>query len=305
MTNLPPAIPQPAPPLAHPVPHPPSAHPVPGRVPRLTHPVLGQVPRFTHPVLGRVPRWGSVTDPGSGGSALSTGPGPPAAPAAPAPAAGPTAPAPTPTAPAPTPTAAALGAPAGPGSTVLGAPTPAASALVGWVVVTGGIAFLLARPTLGATAVALPLLAVGYLTLWAAALAVAATGADREAGAPLGWRVPLGLGLAGVVGAVVVGGPVADRRVGVVAGGLALVAAVAEEALFRRVLYDRLLRFGVVGAVVGSAVVFALVHLPAYGVAAMPVDLGAALLFSWQRYASGRWTVPAVTHAVANLLAVT
>jgi membrane protease YdiL (CAAX protease family) len=284
MTNLPPAIPQPAPPLAHPVPHPPSAHPVPGRVPRLTHPVLGQVPRFTHPVLGRVPRWGSVTDPGSGGLALSTAPGPPAPPA---------------------PTPAALGAPAGPGSTVLGAPTPAASALVGWVVVTGGIAFLLARPTLGATAVALPLLAAGYLTLWAAALAVAATGADREAGAPLGWRVPLGLGLAGVVGAVVVGGPVADRRVGVVAGGLALVAAVAEEALFRRVLYDRLLRFGVVGAVVGSAVVFALVHLPAYGVAAMPVDLGAALLFSWQRYASGRWTVPAVTHAVANLLAVT
>jgi membrane protease YdiL (CAAX protease family) len=297
MTNPPPAIPQPAPPLAHPVPHPPSAHPVPGRVPRLIHPVLGRVPRFTHPVLGRVPRWGSVTDPGSGGSALSTAPGPPA---------------PTPT---PAPTAAALGAPAstapaGPGSTVLGstvlgAPTPTAPALVGWVVVAGGIAFLLARPTLGATAVALPLLAAGYLTLWAAALAVAATGGDRGAGAPLGWRVPLGLGLAGVVGAVVVGGPVADRRVGVVAGGLALVAAVAEEALFRRVLYDRLLRFGVVGAVVGSAVVFALVHLPAYGVAAMPVDLGAALLLSWQRYASGRWTVPAVTHAVANLLAVT
>jgi membrane protease YdiL (CAAX protease family) len=186
------------------------------------------------------------------------------------------------------------------------APGPAAprpTALAGWVVVVGGIAFLLARPTLGATAVALPLLAAGYLTLWAAALAVAATGGDR--GAPLGWRVPLGLGLAGVAGAVVAGGPVADRRVGVVAGGLALVAAVAEEALFRRVLYDRLLRFGVVAAVAGSAMVFVLVHLPAYGVAAMPVDLGAALLLSWQRYASGRWTVPAVTHAVANLLAVT
>ena len=92
---------------------------------------------------------------------------------------------------------------------------------------------------------------------------------------------------------------------GAVAAGLALGAAVAEEALFRRVLYDRLLRFGVVAAVIGSAGVFALVHLPAYGVAAMPVDLGAALLLSWQRYASGRWTVPAVTHAVANLLAVT
>jgi membrane protease YdiL (CAAX protease family) len=109
----------------------------------------------------------------------------------------------------------------------------------------------------------------------------------------------------GVVAAGVVAGPVADRRVGVVAGGLAVVAAVAEEALFRRVLYDRLLRFGIVAAVGGTAVVFALVHLPAYGVAAMPVDLGAALLLSWQRYASGRWTVPAVTHAVANLLAVT
>jgi hypothetical protein len=32
---------------------------------------------------------------------------------------------------------------------------------------------------------------------------------------------------------------------------------------------------------------------------------GAGLLLSWQRFASGRWTVPAVTHAVANLLAVT
>jgi membrane protease YdiL (CAAX protease family) len=98
---------------------------------------------------------------------------------------------------------------------------------------------------------------------------------------------------------------VGDRRVGVVAAGVALLAAVAEEALFRRLLYDRLLRFGVMTAVVGSAVAFALVHLPAYGVAAMPVDLGAALLLSWQRYASARWTVPAVTHAVANLLAVT
>jgi membrane protease YdiL (CAAX protease family) len=216
------------------------------------------VPGLTHPVLGRVPRWGSVADPGRGGSASSTAPRP-----------------------------------------TVSAPT----ALGGWVVVTGGIAFLLARPALGGAAMAVPLLAAGYLVLGAAA--VGTTGGERGARAPLGWMVVLGIGLAGVVGAVGVGGPVADRRVGVVAGGLALVAAVAEEALFRRVLYDRLLRFGVVGAVAGTAVVFALVHLPAYGVAAMPVDLGAALLLSWQRYASGRWTVPAVTHAVANLLAVT
>jgi membrane protease YdiL (CAAX protease family) len=117
--------------------------------------------------------------------------------------------------------------------------------------------------------------------------------------------VTLGIGVAAVLAAGVAGGPAPDRRVGVLAAGIAVLAAVAEEALFRKLLYDRLLRFGVVAAVGGTAVVFTLVHLPAYGVAAMPVDLGAALLLSWQRYASGRWTVPAVTHAVANLLAVT
>jgi membrane protease YdiL (CAAX protease family) len=174
-----------------------------------------------------------------------------------------------------------------------------------WLVVAGGLLFLLARLALGGVTVAVPLLAVGYLVLLAAALAVRRHQGNPPALAPLGWKVPSLLGLVGVAGAAVVGGPVADRRVGGVAVGLALGAAVAEEALFRRVLYERLLRFGVVAAVVGSAGVFALVHLPAYGVAAMPVDLGAALLLSWQRYASGRWTVPAVTHAVANLLAVT
>jgi membrane protease YdiL (CAAX protease family) len=174
------------------------------------------------------------------------------------------------------------------------------------LVVVGGLAFLLGRTALGGSTIAVPVLVVGYLALLAGALVAGERRLDPARGAaPLGWGIVLGIGLLGVIGATVAGGPVADRRVGVVAGGVALLAAVAEEALFRRLLYDRLLRFGVVVAVVGSAVVFAVAHLPAYGVAAMPVDLGAALLLSWQRYASGRWTVPAVTHAVANLLAVT
>jgi len=124
---------------------------------------------------------------------------------------------------------------------------------------------------------------------------------------------PLILLLALLLTASCTGDPPEPVRVGAIyplsgtqgMGGIALLAAVAEEALFRRLLYDRLLRFGVMVAVIGSAVVFAVVHLPAYGLVAMPVDLGAALLLSWQRYASGRWTVPAVTHVVANLLAVT
>jgi membrane protease YdiL (CAAX protease family) len=86
---------------------------------------------------------------------------------------------------------------------------------------------------------------------------------------------------------------------------LTLAAAVAEEALFRQALYRWLAaRGGAVLAVAGGAVLFALVHVPFYGMAAFPVDLGAGLLFGWQRWSSGRWTVPAATHAAANLLVV-
>jgi membrane protease YdiL (CAAX protease family) len=81
-------------------------------------------------------------------------------------------------------------------------------------------------------------------------------------------------------------------------------AAVAEEAFFRRFLFGRLARHGSAVAIVGSAVLFALIHVPAYGLAAFWVDLGAGLILSWQRWASGRWTVPAATHALANLMAL-
>jgi membrane protease YdiL (CAAX protease family) len=214
-------------------------------------------------------------------------------------------------------------------------------------VLAASLAFLLLRPALGAARTyAVPLLAAGYLAMAAAALAAdagdgaALRGARASRGAwprpdatpPLGRVLPLGVGLAAVAAAGVVAGPAPPQRVGAAAAGLALLAAVAEEALFRRLLYARLIglarrldarpdprqrtaldrnararsaRYGTVVAVLGSAALFALVHLPAYGTAALPVDLGAGLLLSWQRFASGRWTVPAVTHAAANLLAVT
>jgi membrane protease YdiL (CAAX protease family) len=57
-------------------------------------------------------------------------------------------------------------------------------------------------------------------------------------------------------------------------------------------------------AVVGSAVLFAVVHLSIYGPWSLPVDVAAGLLLSWQRLASGSWHVPAVTHALANVLVV-
>jgi membrane protease YdiL (CAAX protease family) len=81
-------------------------------------------------------------------------------------------------------------------------------------------------------------------------------------------------------------------------------AAVAEEAFFRRLLYARLLRWGAAAAVVVTAAAFGLMHVPLHGAAALPVDLGAGLLLSWQRWASGSWAVPAATHALANLVVV-
>ena len=112
------------------------------------------------------------------------------------------------------------------------------------------------------------------------------------------------VGLAGVGLAVLAAGRPVAAPLGSTALPLAILAAVAEEALFRRAAYGWLERSGPVIAVLGSALLFALVHVPLYGVAAFPVDLGAGLLLSWQRWASGTWTVPAATHTAANVLAV-
>ena len=86
--------------------------------------------------------------------------------------------------------------------------------------------------------------------------------------------------------------------------GLNTLAAVAEEAFFRRLVYGALLAGGPALALVGSAVLFSAVHVTVYGLWVLPLDVAAGLLFGWQRQVTGSWTVPAVTHAVANLLVV-
>jgi membrane protease YdiL (CAAX protease family) len=80
------------------------------------------------------------------------------------------------------------------------------------------------------------------------------------------------------------------------------VAGVAEEAFFRRLVYGALLPLGAVAAVGGAGALFALVHIPLYGVETLPLNLGAGLVLGWQRWSTGDWTVPAVTHAAANLM---
>jgi Type II CAAX prenyl endopeptidase Rce1-like len=84
--------------------------------------------------------------------------------------------------------------------------------------------------------------------------------------------------------------------------GANALAAVAEEIFFRRLTFGWLLRWGSGIAVIGSAGAFALVHARAYGLSALPLDLAAGILFGWQRWSSGGWAAPALTHVVANLL---
>jgi membrane protease YdiL (CAAX protease family) len=81
-------------------------------------------------------------------------------------------------------------------------------------------------------------------------------------------------------------------------------AAVSEEAFFRRLVYDALAPGGVAVAVAGSAVLFAVVHVGVYGAWVLPLDVAAGLVLGWQRWATGSWAVPGATHVVANLVMV-
>jgi membrane protease YdiL (CAAX protease family) len=183
---------------------------------------------------------------------------------------------------------------------------PRVSGLEAVAVAAVGAGLLLLRPSLlssGRSSVvlsAVTLLAVGGVAL----AAPLPDGSLRLGGQPsVSPVIVLAVGLAALVGARAAAGVPLPTRVGVTGIAFNTMAAVAEEAFFRRFLYSWLLRWGPAFAISGSALAFAAIHAPAYGVAALWVDLGAGLLFSWQRWASGGWTVPAGTHAAANLLA--
>jgi membrane protease YdiL (CAAX protease family) len=175
---------------------------------------------------------------------------------------------------------------------------------LGSVVLVVGCVVLALRPLSSVSAdPRVVLFGATYATIALASIAVPA----ERGRSHLSRAWALALGTAAVVAVTGVTGPSVASPWGAAALPLSVVAAVAEEALFRRVAYARFARFarfGAVVAVAGSALLFGLVHVPAYGLAALPVDLGAGLVFGWQRWASGTWTVPAATHAFANVLVV-
>ena len=163
-----------------------------------------------------------------------------------------------------------------------------------------GAALLLVRtwlPTLGSFG-RLAGLTATLLAILAASLLVPAARSITH----LHPGVVLAVGLAAVALALATGGRPVPAPLVAWALPLTLLAAVAEEALFRRAMYGVLERRGAIVAIGATALAFALVHVPIYGVAVFPVDLGAGLLLSWQRWACGSWTVPAATHAAANVV---
>jgi len=173
------------------------------------------------------------------------------------------------------------------------------------VVVVGSVA-LLARPWL----VDLPLDPVTVLVALFVVLGlVGATWrlpapADARPGPVPAWlALGLGVGAFGAGRLLAVGtlpaAPLVLRSV-----VLNSLAAVSEEAFFRRFAYGLAAARGPLLAVVTSAVAFAAVHVTVWGWAVLPLDLAAGLVLGWQRWASGRWSVPAATHVAANVLAV-
>ena len=175
-----------------------------------------------------------------------------------------------------------------------------------WVVAAMGAAGLLIRPYLVDRG------SVSLAVLYAALLLVAVGTPIRASAlrppetAPLRSGNALLVGLAAVIAATyVVGRPIPAPPASLAGAlGTSVLAAVAEEALFRRLLYGTMLRLGAMAAVVLSAAAFAAIHVPAYGTAALWVDFGAGLILGWQRWASGGWAAPAATHVAANLLGV-
>ena len=80
------------------------------------------------------------------------------------------------------------------------------------------------------------------------------------------------------------------------------IIAVAEEVVLRGSLFTAVREWrGDGAALVATTLVFALMHLPLYGVGALPLDLAVGTLLGGLRIVSGGVLAPAVAHVTADL----
>ncbi len=169
-----------------------------------------------------------------------------------------------------------------------------------------GCAALVMRPLLGHVfrdpSAALVILFTGLLGV---GLFLPGPAAGRSAVTRMGAVIVLGAGIAAFVVGRLIGGLPGVAAFSTRYVAMNTLAAIAEEAFFRRFLYARLeSEGGPVLAIAGTTVLFTIVHVTVYGAWALPIDAAAGLVLGWQRWASGSWHVPAVTHVIANILMV-
>ena len=82
---------------------------------------------------------------------------------------------------------------------------------------------------------------------------------------------------------------------------IAAVIATMEEIAIRGALYQRWFEeAGPGAAIVAGAVVFALIHLPRYGLGAMPLDAAVGLALGGLRVVTGRVMPCAIAHTIAD-----
>jgi membrane protease YdiL (CAAX protease family) len=118
-----------------------------------------------------------------------------------------------------------------------------------------------------------------------------------------GRAVVAGLMVGAILLAPVVSGPLSGRPWGAFWSWAAIAALVAtlEETSIRGVLYQRWAgEAGTVAAIVVGAAVFALIHLPRYGLAAMPLDAAVGLALGGLRALTGRVLPCVVAHTIAD-----
>lgn len=112
-----------------------------------------------------------------------------------------------------------------------------------------------------------------------------------------------GLMVGAIVLAPVVTGPLSARPWSAFLPWAAIAALIAtlEETSIRGVLYQRWAgEAGPLAAIVIGAAVFALIHLPRYGLGAMPLDAAVGLALGGLRALTGRVLPCAVAHIVAD-----
>lgn len=181
---------------------------------------------------------------------------------------------------------------------------------IGLGAVATGTAILVARPAIAsAVGWSVPVVVAVFGLVLALGIAAPA-GTDRGDGfsaAPRLRLAPVVTLSAGasvfITGRLLEGGHAPVRATALLIS-LNTLAAVAEEALFRRVAFSALLPAGPIAAVAGSAMLFGVAHVTVYGWWAFPLDVAAGVVLGWQRWVSGSWLAPATTHALADLLVV-